>query len=139
MRLDEKAKENLEAVERLVSTGDGRLLPLSNAAASRAYYAAYLAVADRAQRDGRGFDSARLEYYRHDTLPGNALGWSILDVELRDETAGAPMIRCGSFAWDVHRPRVFASAAGRATLGCKCMSGASTFGGATRVRDTGGC
>jgi hypothetical protein len=74
MRLDEKARENLEAVERLVSTGDGNCLPLSNAAASRAYYAAYLAVADRAQRDGRVFDSARSDYYRHDTLPDHALG-----------------------------------------------------------------
>jgi len=41
MRLDEKAKESLEAIERLFTrSDDGEVEPLSNAAASRAYYAA---------------------------------------------------------------------------------------------------
>ncbi len=31
------------------------------------------------------FDSARSEYYRHDTLPENAMRWSILDADLRDD------------------------------------------------------
>jgi uncharacterized protein (UPF0332 family) len=100
MRLDEKAKENLEAVERLVSTGDGDRLPLSNAAASRAYYAAYLAVADRAQRDGQGFDSARSEYYRHDTFPDNALRWAILDADLRDDLSWLRDLRVKADYWE---------------------------------------
>jgi hypothetical protein len=100
MRLDEKAKENLEAVERLVSTGDGNCLPLSNAAASRAYYAAYLAVADRAQRDGRVFDSARSDYYRHDTLPDNALGWTILDADLREDLSWLRDLRVKADYWE---------------------------------------
>src|SRR4051812_9262322 len=53
MRLEEKAIENLEAAERLLDTRDGDLEPLNNAAASRAYYAAYAAVADRVLRSGR--------------------------------------------------------------------------------------
>jgi uncharacterized protein (UPF0332 family) len=100
MRLDEKARENLEAVERLVSTGEGGRLPLSNAAASRAYYAAYLAVADRAQRDGRGFDSARSEYYRHDTFPDSALRWAILDADLRDDLSWLRDLRVKADYWE---------------------------------------
>src|SRR5207244_12324532 len=84
MRLDEKARENLEAVERLLATGtDDVVLPLCNAAASRAYYAAYLAVADRAQRDGRGFVPTR-EYYTHDSLPDEAFDWAILNADQSD-------------------------------------------------------
>jgi uncharacterized protein (UPF0332 family) len=100
MRLDEKAKENLEAVERLVSTGTGDLLPLANTAASRAYYAAYLAVADRALLDGRGFDSGRSEYYRHDTFPDNALRWSILDADLRDDLSWLRDLRVKADYWE---------------------------------------
>lgn len=100
MRLDEKAKENLEAVERLVSAGTGDLLPLNNAAASRAYYAAYLAVADRALRDGRGFDSTGSEYYRHDTFPDNAVRWSILDADLRDDLSWLRDLRVKADYWE---------------------------------------
>ena len=86
MRLDEKARENLEAIDRLLMrSDDGRVEPLSNAAASRAYYAAYLAVADRAQRDGLAFDSKEPRYYRHDTLPERARDWGILDDDSRDD------------------------------------------------------
>ena len=100
MRLDEKARENLEAVERLVSTGDGDLLPLSNAAASCAYYAAYLAIADRAQRDGRGFDSTGSGYYRHDTFPDQALRWAILDEDLRDDLSWLRDLRVKADYWE---------------------------------------
>ncbi len=86
MRLDEKARENLEAIDRLLTrSDDGQLEPLSNAAASRAYYAAYQAVADCAQRDGLTFDSSEPRYYRHDTLPDRALDWGILDDDSRDD------------------------------------------------------
>lgn len=86
MRFDEKARESLEAVERLLSrSDDGLLEPLSNAAASRAYYAAYLAVADRAQLDGVHFDSRDSSYYRHDTLPEKAREWGILTDETSED------------------------------------------------------
>lgn len=86
MRFDEKARESLEAVERLLSrSDDGVLEPLSNAAASRAYYAAYLAVADRAQLDGVRFDSRDEHYYRHDTLPEHARAWGILSEDTSDD------------------------------------------------------
>ncbi len=86
MRFDEKARERLEAVERLLSrSDDGMLEPLSNAAVSRGYYAAYLAVADRAQLDGRNFDSHQASYYRHDTLPDRARSWGILSEETSDD------------------------------------------------------
>ena len=52
MRLDEKARENLEAAERLLDTRDGEVSQSFNPAASRAYYAAYLATADLAQLGG---------------------------------------------------------------------------------------
>jgi hypothetical protein len=85
MRLDEKARESLEAIDRLLTrSDDGQVEPLSNVAASRAYYAAYQAVADCAQRNGLGFDSSQPRYYRHDTLPDRALDWGILDDDSRD-------------------------------------------------------
>ncbi|HWO18568.1 MAG TPA: hypothetical protein VNO30_07320 [Kofleriaceae bacterium] len=86
MRLDEKARENLEAAERLLDrSDDGRVEPLSNAATARAYYAAYQAVADRAQQEGLSFDSRGAQYYRHDTLPSRAQEWGILDDDLCDD------------------------------------------------------
>jgi uncharacterized protein (UPF0332 family) len=86
MRLDEKARENLEAIDRLLTrSDDGCVEPLSNAAASRAYYAAYQAVADCAQRDGLAFDSKEPRYYRHDTLPDRALDWGVLSDDSRDD------------------------------------------------------
>jgi uncharacterized protein (UPF0332 family) len=80
MRFDEKARESLEAVERLLPDEEGRD-PLSNAAASRAYYAVYLAVADGAQRRRRDFTGQRADYYQHDRLPSDAVAWGILDHE----------------------------------------------------------
>jgi uncharacterized protein (UPF0332 family) len=88
MQLDEKARENLEAVERLlVRSDDGQIEPLSNAAASRAYYAAYQAVADCAHQQGLSFDSHEPQYYRHDTLPDRAHRWGILDEDSTDDLA----------------------------------------------------
>lgn len=80
LEFDEKAQENLEAVDRLLPDEEGRD-GLSNAAASRAYYAAYHAVAHVAQREGRRF--TKDDYYRHDTLPDEAFVWGILDDEQR--------------------------------------------------------
>lgn len=80
MRFDEKARESLEAVERLLPDEDGRD-PLSNAATSRAYYAAYLAIADEAQRRRRDFTGQRADYYQHDRLADDAVAWGILDHE----------------------------------------------------------
>ena len=81
LEFDEKAFENLEAVGRLLPDEAGRD-GLNNAAASRAYYAAYHAVTHVAQRRGVEFTSER-DYYRHDTLPDDALAWGILDEEQR--------------------------------------------------------
>jgi uncharacterized protein (UPF0332 family) len=75
--LDDKARENLEAAERLLQDEQGREC-LPNAAANRAYYAAYLAVAHVAQRDGVSFTSPK-KYYRHDTLPKVAAEHRLLD------------------------------------------------------------
>ena len=83
MRLDEKARENLEAAERLLPDEHERP-GLFNAAASRAYYAAYLAVADRALRAGCKFTDRNGTYYRHDRLSNDARGWGILDEEAAD-------------------------------------------------------
>ncbi|HEY4238205.1 MAG TPA: HEPN domain-containing protein [Kofleriaceae bacterium] len=75
MELVDKAEENLEAAERLLGDGTD---PLNNAAASRAYYAAYQAVCDCAFRSGR---TPSREYFRHDELPRDAVVWRILDRE----------------------------------------------------------
>lgn len=85
MRFDEKARENLEAAERLLPDEDGLLDVLANAAASRAYYAAYLAVADAAQRRRRPFTDRDTSYYRHDTLPDEAVLWRILGEDQSDD------------------------------------------------------
>jgi uncharacterized protein (UPF0332 family) len=80
MRLEEKAKENLEAAERLLPDEAGRE-GLFNAVASRSYYAAYLAVADRALQHGVEFTDDERSYFRHDRLPRDAKAWGILDDE----------------------------------------------------------
>lgn len=85
MRFDEKARENLEAAARLLPDEEGVFDALSNAAASRAYYAAYLAVADAAQRRRRGFTDREATYYRHDTLPDDAYSWRLVDDDGRDD------------------------------------------------------
>lgn len=84
MRLDEKARENLEAAERLLPDEDGRE-GLFNAAATRIYYAVYLAVADCALRRGLPFTDDGRSYFRHDRLPRDARGWGILDVDGAEE------------------------------------------------------
>lgn len=84
VRLDEKARENLEAAERLLPDDAGRD-GLLNAAASRAYYAAYLAVADRALGAGLAFTDRDSTYFRHDDLPDDACRWGIIDDDGRDE------------------------------------------------------
>lgn len=85
VRFDQKARENIEAAERLLPDEDGALDALSNAAASRAYYAAYLAVADRAQQMLLSFTSREFSYYRHDTLPDDAFIGGIFDDDHRDD------------------------------------------------------
>jgi hypothetical protein len=78
---DEKAWENLRAAEHLLPTDDDDSLVgrFPNAAASRAYYAAYLAVAHRAQADAHTFTSADKDYYTHHELPDQARAWGLLD------------------------------------------------------------
>jgi uncharacterized protein (UPF0332 family) len=85
VRFDEKARENLEAVERLLPDESGLMEALSNAAASRAYYAAYLAIADNAQQRRRGYTDRASTYYRHDSFPDDARAWGILDHDESDD------------------------------------------------------
>lgn len=83
--LEEKARENLRAAVHLLPTDEDHALAgkFSNAAAARAYYAAYLAVAHRAQADAREFTSEK-GYYRHDELPEQARAWGLLDEDGSD-------------------------------------------------------
>ena len=83
MRLVEKAKENFEAVDRLLETRDGDVEPLANAAASRAYYAAYQVVVDRVVRTGRQVPAGAM-HYKHDVLPDHAFHFQILTHDLRE-------------------------------------------------------
>ncbi len=85
VEFDGKARENLEAVERLLPDDSGELDALSNAAASRAYYAAYLAVAHAAQRSRRDFTHDDRDYYRHDRLPEDAHQWGLVDADGSDD------------------------------------------------------
>ncbi len=84
VQLDEKARENLEVVERLDTDETGDRPQFANALASRAYYAAYQAVAHVAQTRGMPFTSEK-GYYRHDSLPDEAHASGILDRERRVE------------------------------------------------------
>src|ERR1700690_2302176 len=91
MDLARKAREYLEAA--------GGLLPhlgagayFSNASASRAYYAAYLATAHCVLRRGFEFSANAGKYFRHDTLPDEVCGligglpvrWATPDVTFGD-------------------------------------------------------
>jgi hypothetical protein len=85
VQLDAKARENLEAARVLLPDDDaGRWEYHPNASASRAYYAAYQAVAHVAQGEQVAFTSDK-NYYRHDSLPGDALAWHILDVDRKED------------------------------------------------------
>jgi len=77
--LDDKARESLEAAERLLQDDEGREC-LPNAVTNRAYYAAYLAVAHVAQRLHVPFTDGR-KYYRHDMLPDLARRRGFLGVQ----------------------------------------------------------
>jgi uncharacterized protein (UPF0332 family) len=81
VRLDEKARENLEAAERLLPDDSGLVDALSNASASRAYYAAYLAIADTARQQDRDYTGKGSIYYRHDSLPDDARAWRIISPD----------------------------------------------------------
>ena len=80
--LSEKARENLEAVERLRADDDGLRDCLTNAVANRAYFAAYLAVAHVAQQRDLPFERGA-DYYKHDELPRYAAKHGILSDEGR--------------------------------------------------------
>ena len=77
-RWKRKARENLEAAERLLG-GD----PCPNAAASRAYYAAYQACWEMLRRRGIEPPEVRPEkrYFPHRELPGLTLRHGVLDTE----------------------------------------------------------
>ena len=87
MEFAEKARENLEAVERLLPDDDGVRDCLANAVASRAYYAAYLALAHVAQEKRLPFTSTKGDYYQHDTFPDDAARYRLIDDEGRRDLA----------------------------------------------------
>lgn len=100
MRFDDKARESIEAAERLLPDESGDRDALSNAAASRAYYGAYLAVADRAQRSGREMTSHDRGWYRHDSLPSDARAWGILDDDDAEALAWLQGMRIKADYWE---------------------------------------
>ncbi|HEY3356165.1 MAG TPA: hypothetical protein VGQ83_23135 [Polyangia bacterium] len=84
MVFEAKCSENLDAAACLLPD-DARDDCFPNACASRAYYAAYLATAERMQRLGAGFTAAAGSHYRHDSLPEDAARLGILDEDDRDD------------------------------------------------------
>jgi hypothetical protein len=100
MQFDEKARENLEAVDRLLPDDDGERSSLPNAVANRAYYAAYSAVAHCAQQKGIEFTSADRGYYRHDSLPDDAARHGILDDEGRRDLVQLRNLRVKADYWE---------------------------------------
>lgn len=76
LRLDDKARESLQAAERLLQDDERECLP--NSVANRAYYAAYLATAHVAQQRGLPFTGTD-DYYRHDSFPDDASRVRVLD------------------------------------------------------------
>jgi len=81
VRFDERVRETLEAAERLLPDEDGVVDALSNASASRAYHAAYLAIADAARRQDRDYPGRDSQYYRHDSFPDDARAWGIISPD----------------------------------------------------------
>lgn len=69
----QKALENLRAAETLVA------VPLPNAAATRAYYAAYHACWHTAEH--RGHEVPERGYWRHDVFPTDMWRWGLLDED----------------------------------------------------------
>ena len=76
MDWSEKARENLQAAERLLPVDDVKIEPCLNASVSRSYYAAYLAIATIAYAQHHNFTGD--DYYRHDSFPTEAHAWGIL-------------------------------------------------------------
>ena len=67
--------------------------------ASRAYYAAYLAVAHCAQQRGIVFTSEK-GYYHHDTLPADAARHGIVDDEGRRDLTELRDMRVKADYWE---------------------------------------
>jgi len=81
MHWREKAWENLEAALFLLPSDDGQDEAFPNASASRAYYAAYLAVTACARAAREPFTSTKSSdpYYVHDRIADDAVEWGFLD------------------------------------------------------------
>lgn len=81
----DKARDNLEAALYLLPSDDGREDSFPNASVSRAYYAAYLAVATSAQAGGYSFTGESRRggepYYRHDSIAEDVLDWDLVDED----------------------------------------------------------
>lgn len=80
---EEKARENLDASERLLPDEDGREA-LCDAAVTRAYFAAYLAVAARVREAGIPYNDRKGTYYTHDQLPTIAQDEGIVGADGAD-------------------------------------------------------
>ncbi len=77
--MERKALENLDAARRLLEADD----PCSNAAVSRAYYAAYQACWSAMVDAGHSAPRARpgVHYFKHEVLPQEALQARVLDEQ----------------------------------------------------------
>ena len=101
MRFDEKAMASLEAAAHLLPDEAGeRTDAWPDAAASRAYYAAYQAAADLAQRRRHSFTAEAAEYYRHDTFPQDAERWGLLDPSDCDDLIWLRDLRVRADYWE---------------------------------------
>ena len=104
---EDKARENLRAAQHLLPESedldddDDALGTFPNASAARAYYAAYLAVAHRAQAAQRTFTSDK-DYYKHDELPDQAQRWGLLDGDGCDSLEHLRDLRLKADYWEEH-------------------------------------
>lgn len=95
--MEETAKQNLEAAERLCELGDA----LPKPAVSRAYYAAYHAVwAELVHRREPVPDYDGKRYFRHPDLPGLARARGVLSDDLMDKLENLHGSRLKADYWE---------------------------------------
>ena len=89
--MERKARENLEAARVLLTQED----PCTNAATSRAYYAAYQACWSAMNDAGRAAPEVRpgVVYFPHSDLPGEAVAAGILTNEQASDLETLAILR----------------------------------------------
>jgi hypothetical protein len=99
MRLDEKAKENLEPLERLLSTSEERCRSRMRSRRARITPCTLGGQIARCARES-AFDSPESNYDRDDTLPARAFAWSIFDDDARDDLSRLRDLRMKADCWE---------------------------------------